>query len=574
MSGGHKRAFTTFESLISTSESPAPTQVSDEDYCLFPQDLPGIRPLNSIFPLLHVALATGPVCLEIPETLFITETGRNSLLFNDDKRSLRLYESSEVLDQFFAQCSNRQTLSDSTLPQYIYHSKATGYKVLFDQVEASRLWGSSREPSRTLQRYIVPKAAEPTKIRIVWRKDQGFRRFRIQKKSLAVFKGRKMPRSNSYNSLTSPYKYDLCTFRHAGQLKKSSFSPTLPFKSVLYDELRQLANKTGRSSPAVVQTHANDSFLVSSRLEGDYRIEELTEALPKAERMAQTLRDTIGKVALGEEEVMEMLAYDVIQGEAGEFYLVNTKWMQVGKAPVSAEIRSASPAEKPQVESLEGQRSLRERFTRVILSPRSGPQLSKVPFIDLKDIQARHALSYRPLHPSNPPASSSFPLMDPMLLQLRTTLSEAESQLDCMQEQAAMHRYRNREVQKVKLEQYSEKMLEQVLSRVYERVRTDTLMMEYFSGKNTGEIAMIKHSFYKAFTGVDNYYFKRNVKKRHEGMGISTKIFRQFMRIFGEVMREEGIKSDDILIVQEHLQRFAEDVVEDEDAPESEERLD
>ena len=558
MSRGHQRGFSSIEFPPTSIDSSVQPQVSEEDLCLFPQDQPGFRPVASIFPLLHLALAAGPVCLEIPETLFVSETGRDALLFNDEKRSLRLYESSEALEQFFAQCCHRLSPSESSLPLYIYHSEGAGYRVLFDPAEAVRLWKGSREASRTLQRYVVPRATEPTKIRVVWRKDQGFRRFRIQKKSLAVFKGSQAPRSNSYNSLTSAYKYDLCTFRHAGQLKKSSFSPYLPFKSVLYEELsRQQASKSGRTSPL---PHSNDSFLVSSRLQGDYRIEEIAEVLPVAERMAQTLRDAIGRVVLGETEVLEALAYDVIQGTAGEFYLVSAKWIQVGKHPVAAVACPTDCTMQLKGELPTRDRGLRRKFTRILLSQHSSP-MPKAPFIDLKDIQANQVLHYQPHSPLSLPSYEP----DPMLTHLRASLSEAESRLDSMQQHAAQYRSHSKEVQTVKLQQYSEKKLEQVLAKVYERMRTDPLTMDYFGGKNKGEINMIKQGFYKAFTGVDNYYFKRNVKKRHEGMGISARIFAQFMRIFVEVMREEGVKSDDIHLVEGHLRRFAEDIVEDEE---------
>lgn len=562
MSRGHQRTFSALESQPSPIDSSAPTQVSEDDFCLFPLDQPGVRPVASIFPLLHLALATGPVCLEIPETLFVSEAGRDALLFNDEKRSLRLYESCEALNQFFTQCSHRLTPSEPNIPLYIYHSEGAGYRVLYDSAEAVRLWKGSREASRTLQRYIVPRAAEPTKIRVVWKKDQGFRRFRIQKKAFAVFKGRKAPRSNSYNSLTSAYKYDLCTFRHAGQLKKSSFSPSLPFKSVLYEELsKQQTSKSGRSTPSPVAIHSNESFLVSSRLEGDYRIEEVVETLPVAERMAQTLRDAIGRVVLGEEEVLEALAYDVIQGSAGEFYLVSTKWIQVMKRPVAALPCVIGDTADPVVDVPTQDRSLRRKFTRVLQSQRSGA-LPKAPFIDLKDIQAHQVLNYQPHFPT-----LSLPSLDPdpALIQLRTCLSEAESHLDSMQQHAAVYRSLSKEVQTVKLQQYNEKKLEQILSKVYGKMRIDPLTMDYFQGKNTGEINMIKQGFYKAFTGVDNYYFKRNVKKRHEGMGISSRVFAQFIRIFVEVMREEGVTSDDIHLVESHLRRFAEEVVEDEE---------
>lgn len=132
-SGEHIRSVSTTDSLYSSSFSPS--LLTESGPCLPPFELPGFRAFPSIFPLLHLALSTGPVCVEIPETLFIAETGHDALLFNDEKKALRLFESGEVLEQFFVQCNDRVNAGEEGIPRFIYHSEMTGYKVLFEQEE-------------------------------------------------------------------------------------------------------------------------------------------------------------------------------------------------------------------------------------------------------------------------------------------------------------------------------------------------------------------------------------------------------------------------------------------------------
>ena len=547
-----------------------PTQNSEdmgEESALLPHDSPGLRHLNNVFQLLHLSLVSGPICIEIPETLFVSESGRDTLLFNDDKRAIRLYESGDVISQFFVQCTQRYASAESDVPQFIFNSVSSGYKVLFTQPEAEKLWRATREHSKIMQRYIVPNAAEPKKMRVIWNRSGEIKRYWIHKKTIGtVFKGRRLPRSNSYNALTSSYKYDLCAFSHAGQLKKSSFSPYLPFRSVLLEELSQKQSLSSRTSPVRHKTKTtNDSFLVSSRHQGDSTIELVTESVPKAERMSQTLREVLNHFLVTEDDIIESLAYDVIQSAAGEFYLLNTKWMVMGKKPIEQAVYVVvEPSKTPEPQGREV--NVRKKFSHVMMSPRSECPIHKAPFIDLKDIQlqsTKNYLSKLPALQNRSPMQGNTPC-DPLIPHLRDSLNQAESRLDSLLNAANAHRARNKEVEKVKLEKYSEKMLEQVLGKVYERVRTDFALCDFFRGKNKAEINMIKQGFSKAFTGIDNYYFKRSVKKIHEGMGISSTVFSKFVIIFIEVMREEGICSDDIDIVHSHLNLFFEEVVEDE----------
>lgn len=522
-------------------------------------DSAGATPLNDLYQLLRVAAACDPVALEIPATLIVAKGGRDVLFFNDDKKLVKLYEAKDVLSQFFTQCLQRTVEDSYEVPLAFFRSQSTGFRVVFTAEDAEMVWKGTRDATKMMQKYIVSSCGEASKVRIVWRPSGDLKRFKMHKKGTDFLRnGRRLPRSSSYNALKSAFKYDLNAFQHAGQLKKSSFSPYYPFRSVLYDEIRQ---KLSSSKSALLSPRSNPSNLPS-----DYQIEPILDSLPKAERMGQTIAAVLQRFLLDQREEIEELAYDVIQAAGGNCYLLNAKWVKVGRRAVVESTRNEAEEvlgidEKPQ-----GMR-VKQKFTDLmrIIAPESPSQ--KAPFIDLKDIKQENQRAYLTHHlhtwPVDSPTQCQAP--DPLLSHLRSNLDQAESKLNDLMTAATRHREKTKEAENISLEKYSGEMLQQVLTRVYDRVRADLVLCKHFHGKSRAEINMIKSGFMKAFSGVDNIYFKRNVKRAHEGMGISTTAFAQFVQIFLAVMREEGIQASDIAIVQKHLLTFTEDIIEDED---------
>ena len=153
----------------------------------------------------------------------------------------------------------------------------------------------------------------------------------------------------------------------------------------------------------------------------------------------------------------------------------------------------------------------------------------------------------------------------PNSINLRAEIEEAGSKLDTMLQAAFANRAKAEEDQTVKLESYpKENFLDYIIAKVYAKVTSDPDLADYFHNMDQREINMIKFGFSKAFTGVDNYYFKRTVKKVHEGLGITTAHFARFIELFLACLREEGVRSEDVEIVHRHLARWVDEVVEDD----------
>lgn len=522
----------------------------------------GATPLSDLYQLLRMAIATGPVALEIPETLVILKGGKEALFFNDDKKLIKLYEAKDVLSQFFTQCLQRTDEEHYETPFAFFRSESTGVKVLFTVEDAEVAWKDTRDSTKMMQKYIVSGCGEANKVRIIWRRDGDIKRFKMTKRVADLINtGRRLPRSSSYNALKSTFKYDLNAFQHAGQLKKSSFTPYSPFRSVLYDEIRQKLSpsKAALISPRALQYDSPGQL-------SDSITEPLYENLPKAERMSQTLIEILKDFVVSESEEIEELAYDVIQGVGGNCYLLDAKWVKT----VKREVLGNSP-EAPQLplelEEKQHEMRIKQKFSELMRSIAPESPSQKAPFIDLKDIKQENQRAYLTHHlhtwPVDSPTESTT--ADPLLSHFRCSLDQTESKLNDLVTAASLHRAKAKEAENISLEKYSSEMLQQVLTRVYARVREDQVLCRYFHGKSRSEISMIKSGFMKAFSGVDNIYFKRNVKRAHEGMGVSTSAFAQFVEIFQAVMREEGIQASDIAIVQKHLLGFTEDIIEDED---------
>ena len=507
---------------------------------------------SELYQLLKIAVSRGPVVLEIPETVVVSETGRDVLFFNDDKSLIKLYDSPCVLNQFFTQCSRHQSLYHSDTPLYYFTSELSGPKVIYTSHDAELAWNSSRDPFRQLQRYVVGSGEMDSKVRMVWRRKEQIQRLMMWKKGTqAEDSVRRLPRSRSYNALKSPYKYDLNAFRHAGQLKKSSFSPYLPFRSVLPSDFRPKLSLS------------NSSYLPPKHSSFTYQSEPITQNLPQADRMSDALITVLTRFCIGELEEIEELVYDVVREADGNWCLVKAKWAKIGRKE-NAKKTSKNEALSEESQEKVREKGLKRKFVELMRTENSS---LRVPFIDPREIKEENERVYVSHHVQNWAESSpkEEARTDPVISQLKCSLDQAESKLDDLVSAGNRYRAKMKEAENISLEKYSGEMLAQVLNKVYERMRSDSILSHHFGGRSRAEINMIKTGFMKAFSGVDNVYFKRNVKRAHEGMGISSTAFANFIEIFLAVMREEGIQASDIEIVHRHLKTFTEDVIEDED---------
>lgn len=494
---------------------------------------PGLTRLSHFYQLLHTSLGASPVQLQVPETLVVSEEGRDVLLYTGPSGAVETWEGVDLWSRYLDLCSGclRRSGETEEFPLFIFLVSGLPPKVLFSVAEARKMWNQSKDHTKRLQRFIIPYNNEVTKLRIVWSLDET-KRFAIKRRTPEpVLREAKRPTVKATSS-----------FNYASKLQRSSFSPYMPYKSTL----------TAAHSAESLTLRQSETYYVSSRMEGECVTEQVYVAVPGAEAMIATIKAVICPQILRDEERVLELGYDTVQEADGRVYLLDVKWVKTGKL----EVKRVAAVEESK------HKDVRQHFSRLLSSEPS----AKTPFIDMHEIQEQNVKMYLQRLATMPAGCPAQP--PPNSINLRAEIEEAGSKLDSLLQAACVNRMKADEDQKVKLESYpKENFLDYIIAKVYAKVTSDPDLADYFHNMDQREINMIKFGFSKAFTGVDNYYFKRTVKKVHEGLGITAAHFDRFIELFMCCLREEGVRSEDVEIVHRHLTRFVDEVVED-DTPE------
>ena len=500
--------------------------------------------VDNMYQQLHLALAAGPLALKIPETLLVSEEGQDVLLVNDSHGTIQQSPSSDPLAQFLALCSAQSSSLSasgfSEYPLFIFYTAASPYKVLFSPSEAEKVWNSSRDHTKLLQRYIPPHCRDPCKTRLIWYRTGVIKRFHIKKRGIeSLLQNFRLSRPRNTGSPKASYVY-------ASRLKRESFSPYLPYKSVLEDR----GAETPQPTVEPLSPRTEESFLVSAKAEGEYDWEAIPTQLVQAERFLTVVKDVVSRFVLREDEQLQEVAFDVMQDLEDQYYFLNVKWLRCSASDDGCAVSSGRKAAC----------DLRSKFSSLM----AAKVPDDIPFIDMHEIQAQNVKMYMSQF-SSLASSHPHPVSPPSNPPPKVELDHANTQLDSLAQSASTLKQRDEEIHRVRLESYqNEKLLDAVISKVYAKVTADQTLQHYFANMSKRELNMLKLGFSKAFSGVDNYYFKRTVKKAHEGLGIDKKQFDKFVVLFQQAMLEEGVRSSDIETVSRHLNRFSDEVIEDD----------
>ena len=491
---------------------------------------PGHILIPNFYQLLHNALNQSPIKLQVPETLVVSEEGRDVFLYTGETGEVEKSEGLDLWSRFLDQCSRGLTRSGEEFPLFVFLVAGTQPKVLFSVAEARKMWNQSKDHTKRMQRFIISPTNEISKLRIVWAVEET-KRFTIKRRAVepAVREVKRMPTSKANSS-----------FNYASKLQRSSFSPYMPYKSTL-------TTAAAPESPNVLRQ--SESFYVSSRSEGEYVTEQVYLVVPEAEGMAAAVKEVVCPQILRDDEKVVEVGYDTMQEASGKVYLLDVKWVKTEK--IAKAIHGDVEESK--------HKDIRKHFSRLLACEPS----AKTPFIDMHEIHEQNVKMYLQRFSTMPAGCAAHP--PPNSINLRAEIEEAGSKLDTMLQAAFANRAKAEEDQTVKLESYpKENFLDYIIAKVYAKVTSDPDLADYFHNMDQREINMIKFGFSKAFTGVDNYYFKRTVKKVHEGLGITTAHFARFIELFLACLREEGVRSEDVEIVHRHLARWVDEVVEDD----------
>ena len=184
------------------------------------------------------------------------------------------------------------------------------------------------------------------------------------------------------------FQHDLRKFRYAGQLKKSSFSPYMPYRSVLHEKLPELSCSRMEKLLA----------LVLETLEGD-RV------------------------------YVQSLTLHILEDTEGRLFLLNVSqivWAERERHTLPPVISvPAAPASKPRRSKRGTKESARNLFSRSIVHP---------PYIDLTDIQRENIRMYSPPLSDRLPATEDF---SQPASPLAHTLAEIAKKMDSQRQQCS-----------------------------------------------------------------------------------------------------------------------------------------
>lgn len=293
--------------------------------------------------------------------------------------------------------------------------------------------------------------------------------------------------------------HDLSKFHYAGQLKKSSFSPLLPYNSVL---LRK---------PLQQDTPSDLSDLVSF-----------------AQISIQQERYTVDSMAL---HVLE-------DCEGGRWLLnvTNVRWCEKERKtlpPVSIRPEEIKRALHSQVKSC-----ARSLFAKSLKRP---------PYIDTAEIHRKNVdfytrtLSkdcYSPRLLSQPasPASRS-------LTQIAARLDRRKhSCLQSKQPQIA----------------FTDTDLKDVIHKIYLQFQGDEALGRYFA---SSRIQHLSEQFYQAIIRPKDYSASLRVRAAHQGLRISSDAFTQFLTGFRVALQEAEVAEETVETVCERMGSYEQDVV-------------
>ena len=477
--------------------------------------------------------------LPIHDVLYYTRDEGEFCLISSKSGEIRCFEGQSAVTQFFHSSKFKSVVDEGFV--YAFQTDSANYSYFSTSDGASKIWKSTSAPCKRIVKLSL-HCRSARSIRIVWSRTEGTTRT-LEQTSFGSAQPKNTRRELRFKtSLATP---KAC---HSSHLQKSSFSPFLPYSCVAApSQPGSSLTPTYKRKPIPAFSHSKTC--ASAGLQCEW----LSETVPVSLELEKEVTMVVKRM-VRPNDVLDSFCYDLEEETPSQWKVLCVKWIDTVASRTSE--MSTSPSEGS---SSARMRTLQHRFAAV-LTPRSG---KRPPYIDTAEIHQmnidRYLRSVTALPTERSPRSS-----DPTLTPITESLSTISHKFDCLMSAASSFRSTHKEGQRVKLENYRPDILDLVIERVYAKVRSEPTLRSFFDRKNRMEINMIKVSFAKAFSGVENCYFRKSVKSVHTGLGITSTQFTCFLRIFRETMSEEGIRPPDIETVLKYLSRFSLDIIEDE----------
>ena len=355
----------------------------------------------------------------------------------------------------------------------------------------------------TRDSYLIAALPEkPRKIRLVqWRRDA-----RLEEYIPGV------TRSRNSSPRNSVFQHDIGKFRYAGRLKKSSFSPYLPYSSVLTDKLPRSAGVNPDVTELIQSVRL---FLTKDR----FSLHSMT---------LHVAEDLSGSVSL-------LNVTDLLWAEKERKTL----------PPIIAVCNSTPTLPDIVQPKSDTKRSAESLFARPLVRP---------PYIDSSEIQRKNIDMYARTFSDRAWRTEEVPEAVPAPLSpVARSLNQIAERFDQQRQQLEVSRLIHSKTAKLGIN------FKDLIRKAYGRFERDDLLSRFFHS-DTG-VQHLSEQFYMAITTPKNYYLSRRIHSVHQRYGITLEHFEQFLAKFREVMHEHGVSEEDADMVVSNIMSYKQDVV-------------
>ncbi|CAG9319681.1 unnamed protein product [Blepharisma stoltei] len=546
--------------------------------------------------------------LQIPNTLIKVPHQNAIYVKTNAKGSISIRRDENSISSFFKNSTSLPTL-DGSLPKFVHIDDENHIHVCKDNKESLHWWAVCTSKQHMLQQFIPPQKRTLSKIRVHWKTKEG-------SKYLLVTNLSSIPRNQRASTSTTAsskkpekkiglYQHSLSDFKFAGKLLKTSFSPSMPFRSMLKRARNNSVNSKGeRPSFSLYSTlkvfsskeDLNDdqaAFLVRSSNLFQATICE-ADSIAEIDNMLNSIIELINKkVEKSDKRVLTELLADFMCDDCGKWYFLKCKAHKLDYIPIKLESASyltpdfnpnLDHSKKPSYSSnhsfddsnLNIKRNVAEPYISVQSLNRRLMQLEQKHikhkseaslFIDLNDVVDKSKKSYLSTTIPKICIKSELPSIKGSLTSkehLKTKdiygeyLDRIAKHYDNVRGLAAVGR-RVKEKEVCVLEKYRHsKSFEAIIESIKTKLYTDQDVGHIFLNARSDFINIAMDYICK---GSRNKYLCQQMKKSNLCIGMKQYEFARTMSIIKDELKFHHIIADDIEAIIKNIEQFQDDVI-------------
>jgi truncated hemoglobin YjbI len=309
----------------------------------------------------------------------------------------------------------------------------------------------------------------------------------------------------------SHFQHNLARFKYAGQLKKSSFSPYMPYSSVLSERVPKFAGD-----------RTNYCGLIGSA--------QLFMKNPSA--------------------VLHSMVVHVLEDCSGDHYLVNITsvvWEEKGLLtliPIMGEEPKSPTLSLPAKLKTEAKKSAMDLFTRSI---------TRAPYIDSTEIRQKNIDLYQRSLPNQQGRSSPpVPFLPPVthsLTEIADKLDEQRRKLELSKHAQVIYTTLNRPG------------LKESVQLAWLELTKNDLLRRFFQGVSEERIMLVAEQFYATLIQPRTSFIGKKIRQSHQNMRLTGEMYDAFANTLLKVLRTEGLNEEESEMLLERFKAYKQDLV-------------